>query len=270
MGRYSDVMLVSDDQIQFKAHKIVLSACSPVFKKIIERSSNHHPLIYLRAIQSYEIESIIQFMYHGEGKCYYERMRELLKVAQDLEVKNISGGVELPSEEGEETVEENTPEKENEEILFKEFSGQAGIAYQISQMSSRKSSQCPECGALYSERSNMLRHYRSKHEGVKYSFAQCSQQFSQQSNVHKHMESVHDDSSILALSVIIKLQKSVVFRLIFSLYMKVSNIHAVSVIIKQHNVVDFRLIFKLSMKESSILVIIVVIKPIENICFCDT
>ena len=158
MGRYSDVMLVSDDQIQFKAHKIVLSACSPVFKKIIERSSNHHPLIYLRAIQSYEIESIIQFMYHGEGKCYYERMRELLKVAQDLEVKNISGGVELPSEEGEETVEENTPEKENEEILFKEFSGQAGIAYQISQMSSRKSSQCPECGALYSERSNMLRH----------------------------------------------------------------------------------------------------------------
>ena len=84
------------------------------------------------------------------------------------------------------------------------------------------------------------------------------------------MESVHDDSSILALSVIIKLQKSVVFRLIFSLYMKVSNIHAVSVIIKQHNVVVFRLIFKLSMKESSILVIIVVIKPIENICFCDT
>ena len=192
MGRYSDVMLVSDDQIQFNAHKIVLSACSPVFKKIIERSSNHHPLIYLRGIQSYEIESIIQFMYHGEGKCYYERMRELLKVAQDLEVKNISDGVELPSEEAEETVEENAPEMDNEESFFKESSGQAGIICQRSQMSSKKSSQCPECGALYSERSNMLRHYRSKHEGVKYSCAQCGQQFSQQSTVQKHIESVHE------------------------------------------------------------------------------
>ena len=32
-GTYTDVTLVSDDQTQFKAHKIVLSACSPVFKK---------------------------------------------------------------------------------------------------------------------------------------------------------------------------------------------------------------------------------------------
>ena len=34
--QHSDVTLVSDDQIQFKAHKIVLSACSPVFKKIVD------------------------------------------------------------------------------------------------------------------------------------------------------------------------------------------------------------------------------------------
>ena len=31
-GRYTDVTLVSDDQTQFKAHKIFLSACSPVLK----------------------------------------------------------------------------------------------------------------------------------------------------------------------------------------------------------------------------------------------
>ena len=35
-GQYADVTLVSDDQTQFKAHKIVLSACSPVFKKIVD------------------------------------------------------------------------------------------------------------------------------------------------------------------------------------------------------------------------------------------
>ena len=35
-GSHSDVTLVSDDKTQYKTHKIVLSACSPVFKKIIE------------------------------------------------------------------------------------------------------------------------------------------------------------------------------------------------------------------------------------------
>ena len=57
--RYTEVMLVSDDQAQFKAHKFVLSACSPVFKKIIESNPSQHPLIYLRGIQSYEMESIL-------------------------------------------------------------------------------------------------------------------------------------------------------------------------------------------------------------------
>ena len=37
-GRNSDVTLVSDDQTQFKVHKIVLGACSPVFKKIINNT----------------------------------------------------------------------------------------------------------------------------------------------------------------------------------------------------------------------------------------
>ena len=34
-NEFTDVTLVCDDKIQFKAHKIVLSACSSVFKSII-------------------------------------------------------------------------------------------------------------------------------------------------------------------------------------------------------------------------------------------
>ena len=51
-------------------------------------------MIYLRGIQSYEMESILQFMYLGEGKFYYERMAELIKIATELEVKQISNGLE--------------------------------------------------------------------------------------------------------------------------------------------------------------------------------
>ena len=97
--KHSDVTLVCDDQIQLKAHKIVLRACSSVFKKIIDNNPSEHPLIYLRGIQSYEMESILQFVYLGEAKFYYERMEEFLKVAKDLEVKEISKGVEMQHEE---------------------------------------------------------------------------------------------------------------------------------------------------------------------------
>lgn len=169
--RYADVTLVSDDQTQFKAHKIVLSACSPVFKKIIERNPSQHPLIYLRGVQSYEMESILQFMYLGEGKFYYERMGEFMKVAKDLEVKEISKGVEIPNVEEEVTEETvmNDEEKETiEDYEPKQTSENKIRQKQPQNQLSSDATECPECGKVFTEKRNMLRHIQSKHEGIKY------------------------------------------------------------------------------------------------------
>ena len=61
----TDVTLVCDDKIQLKAHKIVLSACSSVFKSIINDLSQNCSVIYLRGIQHQEMESILEFIYLG-------------------------------------------------------------------------------------------------------------------------------------------------------------------------------------------------------------
>ena len=53
----TDVTLMCEDQIQFKAHKVILSACSEVFKDIIK--SMLDSVIYLRGIQSTEMNSFI-------------------------------------------------------------------------------------------------------------------------------------------------------------------------------------------------------------------
>ena len=193
--RYADVTLVSDDQTQFRAHKMVLSACSPVFKKIIDTNPSQHPLIYLRGIQSYEMESILQFMYLGEGKFYQERIREFIKVAQDLEVKEISDGVEMPNEE-EAIIEEDLTENETEETLPEEKQSQVynpkprPARSQIS--NDTKSTQCPECEAVFTIKSHMLRHYRSKHEGVKYPCIQCDYQATDKDNLQRHIQSKHE------------------------------------------------------------------------------
>ena len=85
----TDVTLVSEDKKEFKAHKVVLSASSSVLKSIIKHSKLSCPIIHLEGIQSPEIESILQFIYLGESSFYKERMNKFLKVAKNLEVKNI-------------------------------------------------------------------------------------------------------------------------------------------------------------------------------------
>ena len=46
----TDVTLICDDKKQFKAHKIVLSACSSALKIIIDDLPEYNSVIYLRGI----------------------------------------------------------------------------------------------------------------------------------------------------------------------------------------------------------------------------
>ena len=94
----TDVTLVCDDNKHFKAHKIVLSACSSVFKSIINNLPQNSSVIYLRGIQHQEMESILEFMYLGVATFYQERMNEFLNFAITLEIEEISKVVEFENE----------------------------------------------------------------------------------------------------------------------------------------------------------------------------
>ena len=91
----TDVTLICDDKKHFKAHKIVLSACSSVFKSIIHDLPPNSSVIYLRGIQHQEMESILEFMYLGVATFYQERMNEFINVAKTLEIKEINKDVEF-------------------------------------------------------------------------------------------------------------------------------------------------------------------------------
>ena len=88
---YTYVTLVCDDKKQLKAHRNILSACSPVFKDILQIDTrNIQPMIYLRGIEHSEMESILQFIYFGEASFYECRLDELLLVAKSLGVRELS------------------------------------------------------------------------------------------------------------------------------------------------------------------------------------
>merc|ERR1711997_1027396 len=113
-------------------------------------------------------------MYLGEGRFYYERMGVFIKVAKDLEVNEISKGVEIPNEE-EVISEENFIDEEENEPDDDDKEPKQTSENKIRQRQPRnhissdaKSTECPECEKVFSSKSHMLRHYRSKHEGIKY------------------------------------------------------------------------------------------------------
>jgi len=87
---FADVTLVTDDKKHIEAHKNILSACSSVFKEILQiNSDNNHQVIYLRGIQHYEMKCILQFIYLGESNFHEERIEEILLVAKNLGIQEF-------------------------------------------------------------------------------------------------------------------------------------------------------------------------------------
>ena len=94
--KFSDVTLVCDDRKEIQAHRNMLSASSPVFKNVLQAHThnNDHLVIYLGGVAHSEMESIMQFIYLGETTFYAERMKELILVAENLEINEFIDSVE--------------------------------------------------------------------------------------------------------------------------------------------------------------------------------
>ena len=77
---FADVTLVCEDRKQIKAHRNILSACSPVFKDILQINKSSSSIIYLRGVNSLQMESILQFIYIGEATILQEQITDFLSV----------------------------------------------------------------------------------------------------------------------------------------------------------------------------------------------
>ena len=98
-GNFADVTLVSDDHIQTRAHKVVLSACSPVLKSLLVNNFHTNPMLYMRGIQQTELQGILKFMYYGETQILENRFNDFISVARDLDIKELSLGRSANEEE---------------------------------------------------------------------------------------------------------------------------------------------------------------------------
>jgi hypothetical protein len=86
---FVDVTLACDG-MQLKAHKMVLSACSPYFQSLLYNTPDHHPIVFLRDVHYHEMKALLEFMYRGEVSVDQEHLTSLLKVAEGLKIKGLA------------------------------------------------------------------------------------------------------------------------------------------------------------------------------------
>ena len=84
-----DATLVTDEGQHIKAHKIILSAGSHLFSDIFLKSNQTNMLIYLKGIDSVQLEYILDFLYNGKASVGQEELKEFLETGKELQVKSF-------------------------------------------------------------------------------------------------------------------------------------------------------------------------------------
>ncbi|KAF7265656.1 hypothetical protein GWI33_020943 [Rhynchophorus ferrugineus] len=86
---FVDVTLACDGH-SVKAHKMVLSACSPYFQALFFENPCQHPIVIMRDIKWPELKAAVEFMYKGEINVSQEQIGPLLKVAETLKIRGLA------------------------------------------------------------------------------------------------------------------------------------------------------------------------------------
>ncbi|GBP10451.1 Protein bric-a-brac 2 [Eumeta japonica] len=85
----ADVTLACRDGT-LKAHKLVLSACSPYFEQIFKDNPCQHPVVILKGIPFAEINLLVEFMYKGSVDVQELDLQSLMHTASELEIRGLA------------------------------------------------------------------------------------------------------------------------------------------------------------------------------------
>ena len=209
-GELTDVTLVFDDQRQLEAHKIILSAWSPVFRSMFANNSHPHPIIFLKGMSYQNVLSIMEFLYKGEVTISKDSVDEFLSDAEDLQISQFLLDSTSVRRTGERSSGEGTdcsPLGDNQLKLFK----QSGDLIEESVVELVENTETPE---NIIETESLAGHDQGQHgtpgrkkgnkkagekifkSGTRYSCQDCQTAYSTRNGLWYHRRSKHQTLSL--------------------------------------------------------------------------
>ena len=222
---FNDVTIACEDDMQIKAHKVVLSSGSSFFKRVLVKNPHQHPLVYLKGVKYGQLKQMIKFIYLGEIKITETEVNSFIELGKDLEVEGI---IDEPANK--ETIETNLPTScldtsvkmiedpvnnvENEVLVpkieietealeefcdlgsIKDREIKQGIKEPVSPKVAQKDGiyECKKCEFTSIHWATVRKHKISKHDGIRYKCPQseCEKTFSDTSSLLRHRKATHD------------------------------------------------------------------------------
>jgi len=220
-----DVTLVSEDEIQIPAHKLVLSASSSFFKSILRKNAHSHPLLYLGGVNSRKLHIILDYIYHGEVQVYQEELDGFIEAAQKLRIEGLRKEQEnLDPGEGDFKI-----KPENENNSFNESSDESYLVdvddvenYKKFKTPKRKPTSrtmttaggsvttpeleqkieeltvkiegvytCGNCGKTAKDKTHLTRHIETHIEGLEYNCPHCGKVCRSRNGLTSHVGRYH-------------------------------------------------------------------------------
>ena len=85
---FFDVTLAIDGK-QLRAHKLILSACSFFFRKLLRNNPAPNPVIVLWDVTFDDMLNLLDFMYNGEVRVKQANIQNFLAIAEKFRVRGL-------------------------------------------------------------------------------------------------------------------------------------------------------------------------------------
>jgi hypothetical protein len=193
---FTDVTLATADDGQIKAHKVIISLCSPFFRNIFVKNSHPNPLIYLKGVSHEHLENAMKFIYLGQCDVRDEDISAFLAIAVELGITGLMEGSEEETEVQQGGVPKNPeynqtdyhPNQAKVEPVGEAVKHQ--IVPPVRQADGRF--RCNMCDKDYAGARSLNLHKQAKHEGLGYGCDQCAYTASQQVHLATHKQVKHE------------------------------------------------------------------------------
>ncbi|XP_043226461.1 longitudinals lacking protein, isoforms H/M/V-like isoform X4 [Amphibalanus amphitrite] len=94
-GELLDVTLCCEGQ-RVRAHRMMLSACSPYFRELLKSISCQQMVIFLKDTTAADLNAIVEFMYKGSVNVSQSQLASFIKTAEMLQIRGLSGEEDKP------------------------------------------------------------------------------------------------------------------------------------------------------------------------------
>ena len=209
---FYDVTLVSDDQQQVSAHKVVLASSSEYFKNILTSNTHSHPMLCLSGVNTADIKNMLDFMYNGEIQIFQDDLDQFLEIAQRFRLEgliqnkqeNYTDTQEFKYEASQESsnIMDLVPESENEPInhqtkekiisLVANYESIEELDQKIEEMFEKvegdnQKRRCIPCGKISSMVANARNHAETHIDGLNFPCQYCDKSFRSRDSLRKHL-----------------------------------------------------------------------------------